>query len=145
MKKIVSLFLAMTMALSLAACGSKTGEQAAAGSGTQKEDTLVKEISSPVEIQFWHSISNPVHAGILENLIKEFNDTVGQEKGITVVPTFNGSSSGLYSNVIAAIKAGKRAGRDAGPPSLCGGLPPDRLCGGSGSLHQRPRCGHQQL
>ena len=26
MKKIVSLFLAMTMALSLAACGSKTGE-----------------------------------------------------------------------------------------------------------------------
>ena len=67
MKKIVSLFLAMTMALSLAACGSKTGEQAAAGSGTQKEDTLVKEISSPVEIQFWHSISNPVHAEILEN------------------------------------------------------------------------------
>ena len=106
MKKIVSLFLALTMALSLAACGSKTGEQAAAGSGTQKEDTLVKEISSPVEIQFWHSISNPVHAGILENLIKEFNDTVGQEKGITVVPTFNGSSSELYSNVIAAIKAG---------------------------------------
>ena len=106
MKKIVSLFLAMTMALSLAACGSKTGEQAAAGSGTQKEDTLVKEISSPVEIQFWHSISNPVHAEILENLIKEFNDTVGQEKGITVVPTFNGSSSELYSNVIAAIKAG---------------------------------------
>ena len=106
MKKIVSLFLALTMALSLAACGSKTGEQAAAGSGTQKEDTLVKEISSPVEIQFWHSVSNPVHAGILENLIKEFNDTVGQEKGITVVPTFNGSSSELYSNVIAAIKAG---------------------------------------
>lgn len=52
MKKIVSLFLALTMALSLAACGSKTGEQAAAGSGTQKEDTLVKEISSP-----WRSSS----------------------------------------------------------------------------------------
>ena len=36
MKKIVSLFLAMTMALSLAACGSKTGEQATAGSGRRR-------------------------------------------------------------------------------------------------------------
>ena len=38
--------------------------------------------------------------------MEEFNQTVGQEKGITVVPTFNGSSAELYSNVVASIKAG---------------------------------------
>lgn len=108
MKKIASIFLALTMVLTMAACGSSKESATTAGDiqDTAEETSIVTEISSPVEIQFWHSISNPVHLEILENLVKEFNDTVGQEKGITVVPTFNGSSSELYSNVIAAIKAG---------------------------------------
>ena len=81
------LLLAGTAALSLAACGSESAP------------------SQPVELQFWHSISNPVHAEVLDKLIAQFNDTVGKEKQITVTATFNGSSSDLYSNVIAAIKA----------------------------------------
>ena len=59
-----------------------------------------------MELQFWHSISNQNHLKVLEGLVEEFNETIGAEKGITVVPTFNGSSSELYSSVVGAIKAG---------------------------------------
>ena len=108
MKKFISLLLALTMALALAGCGS--GGDTTPSDTTEPEQTsdseIVTEISEPVEIQFWHSISNPVHLEILEDLVDQFNQTVGQEKGITVVPTFNGSGAELYSNVVASIKAG---------------------------------------
>lgn len=98
MKKMTCLLLAGTAALSLAACGSESAP-------SQTSDGIVTKITKPVELQFWHSISNPVHAEVLDKLIAQFNDTVGKEKQITVTATFNGSSSDLYSNVIAAIKA----------------------------------------
>lgn len=121
MKKMTSLLLASTMALSLTACGSGADAPATTAAGNENTATeapasaetessssssIVTEITKPVEIQFWHSVSNQIHSQILENLVKEFNDTIGKEKQITVVPTFNGSSPDLYSNVIAAIKAG---------------------------------------
>ena len=105
MKKMICMFLALAMAFAAAGCGSG-GDAPAAGDAGQDAEEIVTELSGPVEIQFWHSISNQVHLEILENLVDEFNQTVGQEKGITVVPTFNGSSAELYSNVVASIKAG---------------------------------------
>lgn len=104
MKKLLCLVLALSMVLALAACGSK-GESSGANGG-ESDKKVVTTISAPVEIQFWHSISNPVHAEILDKQIAEFNKTVGAEKGITVVSTFNGNGSELYSNVVASIKAG---------------------------------------
>ena len=105
MKKITCLLLTLVMALTVAGCGSG-GDTPSSDNAGQNEGEIVTELSEPVEIQFWHSISNQVHLEILENLVEEFNQTVGQEKGITVVPTFNGSSAELYSNVVASIKAG---------------------------------------
>lgn len=92
MKNMTCLLLAGTAALSLAACGSESAP-------SQTSDEIVTKITKPVELQFWHSISNPVHAEVLDKLIAQFNDTVGKEKQITVTATFNGSSSDLYSNV----------------------------------------------
>lgn len=105
MKKITCLLLTLAMAFTVVGCGSG-GDTATSDNANQREAEIVTELSEPVEIQFWHSISNPVHLEILENLVEEFNQTVGEEKGITVVPTFNGSSAELYSNVVASIKAG---------------------------------------
>lgn len=89
------------LGLSLAACGSKP-----APSGAETPAGELGTLSGPVELQFWHSISNQNHLKVLEGLVEEFNETIGAEKGITVVPTFNGSSSELYSSVVGAIKAG---------------------------------------
>ena len=52
------------------------------------------------------SQSISVQLPVIEGLVKEFNDTVGKEKGITVVPVAQGSGPQLYSKVIGAIKAG---------------------------------------
>lgn len=111
MKKLVSLALALCTVLSLAACGGQNqgGAPAAKPGDTQApaaKSGIVTTLSAPVEISFWHSISNKNHVAILDELIATFNDTVGKEKGITVVPTYNGSSSELYSSVVAGIKAG---------------------------------------
>ena len=51
------LLLAGTAALSLAACGSESAP-------SQTSDEIVTKITKPVELQFWHSISNPVHAEV---------------------------------------------------------------------------------
>ena len=56
------LLLAGTAALSLAACGSESAP-------SQTSDGIVTKITKPVELQFWHSISNPVHAEVLDKLI----------------------------------------------------------------------------
>lgn len=77
-----------------------------APSGAETPAGELGTLSGPVELQFWHSISNQNHLKVLEGLVEEFNETIGAEKGITVVPTFNGSSSELYSSVVGAIKAG---------------------------------------
>ena len=96
--KTMSLLLVAVMALSLAACGSKP-----APSGAETPAGELGTLSGPVELQFWHSISNQNHLKVLEGLVEEFNETIGAEKGITVVPTFNGSSSERYSSVVGAI------------------------------------------
>lgn len=100
-RKLISVSLALALGLSLAACGSKP-----APSGSETPAGELGTLSGPVELQFWHSISNQNHLKVLEGLVEEFNETIGAEKGITVVPTFNGSSSELYSSVVGAIKAG---------------------------------------
>ena len=99
-QKLISVSLALALGLSwrpAAATGPSGAETPAGELGT---------LSGPVELQFWHSISNQNHLKVLEGLVEEFNETIGAEKGITVVPTFNGSSSELYSSVVGAIKAG---------------------------------------
>lgn len=75
-KKIVSLLLAGVMVLSMTACGSKGEEE----TKKQEKTEIVTEISEPIELQYWHSISNPIHLEVLENLVEEFNETVGKEK-----------------------------------------------------------------
>lgn len=90
MKKLLCLMLAAAMALSMTCASAE----------------IATSLSEPVTIEFWHSISNTTHAAILEDLVAQFNAGRGAELGITVVPTFQGSGSELYSNVVAALKAG---------------------------------------
>lgn len=106
MKKFTAILLTLVLVLALTSCGSNESTDVPEGTDSTDGDEIVTELSGPVELQFWHSISNSIHVEILEDLVDQFNQTVGQEKGISVVPTFNGSSAELYSNVIAAIKAG---------------------------------------
>ena len=101
MKKLISFLAVVLLAVSFAFAGG-SAEQAT----TSESSDVVTTISNPITIEFWHSFSGDVQLPGIEGLVKEFNDTVGKEKGITVVPVAQGSGPQLYSKVIGAIKAG---------------------------------------
>ena len=101
MKKLISFLAVVLLAVSFAFAGG-SAEQAT----TSESSDVVTTISNPITIEFWHSFSGDVQLPVIEGLVKEFNDTVGKEKGITVVPVAQGSGPQLYSKVIGAIKAG---------------------------------------
>lgn len=101
MKKLISFLTVVLLAVSFAFAGG-SAEQAT----TSESSDVVTTISNPITIEFWHSFSGDVQLPVIEGLVKEFNDTVGKEKGITVVPVAQGSGPQLYSKVIGAIKAG---------------------------------------
>ena len=101
MKKLISFLAVVLLAVSFAFAGG-SAEQAT----TSESSDVVTTISNPITIEFWHSFSGDVQLPVTEGLVKEFNDTVGKEKGITVIPVAQGSGPQLYSKVIGAIKAG---------------------------------------
>ena len=101
MKKLISFLAVVLLAVSFAFAGGSAEQET-----TSESSDVVTTISNPITIEFWHSFSGDVQLPVIEGLVKEFNDTVGKEKGITVVPVAQGSGPQLYSKVIGAIKAG---------------------------------------
>ena len=102
MKKLIAIFSVVLLAASFAFAGG-SAEQTTA----PETSSVVTTLSKPITIEFWHSFSGDVQLPVIEGLVKEFNETVGKEKGITVVPVAQGSGPQLYSKVIGAIKAGE--------------------------------------
>lgn len=93
-KRMISIFMAVVMAASLAGCGStKSQETEAAQSATQKE-------ASAVELSFWHHMQG-TNAVALENVCNNFNETIGAEKGIHVTPSFQGTNTAEKLNTLA--------------------------------------------
>lgn len=87
MKRFTSLLLALLLALSLAACGSSPTAETDPGDG-------------PIELSFWHSMSDDAGT-LLEELVQEFNSTVGAEKKIHVTTVYQGK----YSDATTKLKA----------------------------------------
>lgn len=108
MKRIAIMLTLGFLSVSLfAAGGSETTDM--------KNDVLDTNIEKPVTIEFWHSFSG-TQIPVIEGLVDDFNRTIGEEKGITVVPVAQGSGTQLYSKVIGAIKAGNAPAVTASKP-----------------------------
>lgn len=106
MKKILSVILAALLAFSLAACGTTPAkEQSPAGNTSVAGVTLGEK---PVEIIFWHSMSD-TNGELLEQLVQQFNDTVGREKQITVKTVYQGKYSDATTKLSAVLTADKPA------------------------------------
>ncbi len=84
MKRILPLVLALAMLLSLGAAARAAAE--------------------PVHIVFWHSMSD--EAGVMvEKFVKDFNDTIGKDKQITVEPVFQGQYSDATTKLNSVLTA----------------------------------------
>lgn len=110
MKKII-----LSAALMLLACTVAFAGGSAEATGSDAGGALVTTISKPVTIEFWHSFSG-TQVPVIDGLVEEFNNTIGKEKGITVVAVAQGSGPQLYSKVIGAIKAGNAPAVTASKP-----------------------------
>ncbi|MDE7266779.1 MAG: extracellular solute-binding protein [Lachnospiraceae bacterium] len=89
-KKLIALCLVFTMVTALAGCGGKSAKSPLSA-------------KNPVTIEVWNYY-NGDQLTAFDNLVKEFNETVGKEKGIIVKGSSQGSVNDLETNVLAAIR-----------------------------------------
>ncbi|WP_217592564.1 ABC transporter substrate-binding protein [Cohnella sp. GbtcB17] len=105
--KGTALALAVASAASLSACGSAAeGEaDAAAATAAPSQTELAKlDPANPTKVTFYsYSLAYPTMKPGMEQLIKEFNDTVGKEKGVVV----EGVADTTMQQYKADISAGK--------------------------------------
>lgn len=110
MKKWLSMFLALCMVLSLAACGGgdDSASDTGASDGAQSADpaSVEVELTEPITITFWHGIVQENMQETLNEIVDDFNAGIGAEMGITVESYAKGEMSDLENAVTAAIKAG---------------------------------------
>ncbi len=81
-------------------------------SSAEKEDDRGLSKDSPITITVWHYY-NGVQQTSLDEMVNEFNNTVGMEKGIIVQAYSKNSIGELASSVTAALK--KEPGADEAP------------------------------
>ena len=106
MKKLLASLVVLFGISTVAAC-SNDAPATTPEKDSQTESSandLVVSISNPVEIEFWHAMSGANEEAV-NHLVEMFNSTIGQEKGITVTPIYQGAYNDLKSKVTAAIKA----------------------------------------
>ena len=97
MKKLTKTGIALGMLLGMVGCSSTPVEN--------NTVEFVTEVTEPVSIEFWHSMSGTMGETI-DSLVEDFNNGIGKDKGITVTATYQGAYDDLKSKVVGAIKAG---------------------------------------
>lgn len=86
------------------------------GCGQKKGPEALLDRSEPVTVNIWHYY-NGVQQAQFDELVDEFNDTVGSEKGIIVEANSKNSVSELAESVLACVK--EEPGADT-PPDIFG-------------------------
>ncbi len=100
MKKLAASCAVLFGLSSIVACSNGSQDNKA----QEEANDLVVSIEEPVKIEFWHAMSGS-YGEVVNQLVEDFNSTVGQEKGITVEAVYQGAYNDLKSKVTAAIKA----------------------------------------
>lgn len=89
-KRIIALGLILAMSTTLAGCGGKAAK-------------TPLDAKNPVTIEVWNYY-NGDQLTAFDGLVKEFNESVGKEKGIIVKSSSQGSVNDLEVNVLAALR-----------------------------------------
>lgn len=89
-KKLTALCLILVMGAALTGCGGKNAKSPL-------------DAKNPVTIEVWNYY-NGDQLTAFDNLVKEFNESVGKEKGIIIKSSSQGSVNDLETNVLAAIR-----------------------------------------
>ncbi len=92
MRKLIALLLVTVLTLSLV-------------------PVALAQSAAPITIELWHTRGSGANAEAMTTQVKTFNETVGKEKGIQVVDTFQGGYVDALTKYMNAVAAGE-------PPEL---------------------------
>lgn len=98
-KKLTYTGMTLGALVGLVGCSTETPKE------TQESIEIVTSVGEDVTIEFWHGMSGSL-GETMNELVADFNETIGEEKGITVEATYQGGYDDLKSKIIGAIKAG---------------------------------------
>ncbi len=101
MKRIISMIMAVIMILSTAGCSKETGSGAEENNGKTALDSHGKII----ELTYWYSWTDKIQENNI-NLVEQFNNTVGKEKGIHVTAEYQGTYDDLHQKLQASYVSG---------------------------------------
>ncbi|AFS79433.1 putative carbohydrate uptake ABC transporter periplasmic-binding protein [Gottschalkia acidurici 9a] len=101
MKRILSLALSLILVFSLVACNNKNSNEETSNSQKESEVNIVTEITKPVEIEFWNSMSG-TNGEALKKLTDDFNS---KHENITVKLVNQGGYRDLFEKLMGAAKA----------------------------------------
>lgn len=104
MKKLLAVLLALMMTAALAACGKEPAPNPEHPPETDVSGAKLGE--EPVEITFWHSMSEDAGERI-DSLVKTFNETVGAENKVTVTAVYQGKYSDATTKLRAVLATQK--------------------------------------
>lgn len=96
-KKLTYTAVAMMGLFGLVGCGTDTSKT--------EELKVVTSIETPVEVEFWHSMSG-AFTDTINEIVEDFNNTVGAEKNIHVEAVYQGGYTDAKAKVTASLKAG---------------------------------------
>lgn len=86
-KRVISLSMVAIMTMSLAVgCGNSEEQKSSASNETASSASNSEGV---VQIEYWHTMSG-VNGEAMESLVDEFNNTIGEEKGIYVKSVYQG-------------------------------------------------------
>jgi len=103
MKRLLSFALILTMVFTLSACGTQKADETVIDETVPRTEDVLK---APVTIDYWYCFTDTVEKYNLDK-VKEFNDTVGKQLGITV----NAVNQQDYTTVAQKLQAAAVAGK----------------------------------
>lgn len=78
-----------------------------ANGASETTSSTEAENKEPVVVNFWHSLNVGANADTLNEIIEDFNNTIGKEEGIVVVGTYQGGYTDIKTKVLASLAAGE--------------------------------------
>ncbi len=104
LKKLLSLAVCSAMSLTFVACSGGDSATQTTGSSANSGGTSTSTSGDKIQLEFWYAFTDKIQQNNID-LSEEFNATVGAEKGIEIVPIYQGDYNETHQKLQAAYIA----------------------------------------
>lgn len=105
MKKLTSIILSCLLAFSVVGCTQKASVTQMPSVSPEQSTQQTSTNKETIKLTYWYSWTDKIQENNI-NLTKQFNETIGKEKGIEVTAEYQGSYDELHAKLQSAYVAG---------------------------------------